>query len=915
MVTQKRKFLSIRERSLNQGDIRNVPQKILSRDERRQKSQAIDQFNRENIDAARELDKKFEENNYGGSVDNYIQQYNEIRRQNPDVAARLKFNPQTIKQEIDRRIKEVQQLDSDANSKRKKASKDDNRVRRKRFEAEQKAFSLAISELSKGKLLTINQIKDFANTQGLTAEQRARGQEKEVKLSQFNIEREKREQAKNLATTLLFAEEKLRGRQQIQKIKDILPSTNKLSSKDKSIIKNIRQIDLPKVPKKQQLSFLKVATQQTLTPEDKKQIETLVKTEGANLKKAQLNILKNAPKDVATGVFEVGKEIVTLGKDAVVGSFNFGRNLVKRKESGEKNPLANDISKLATGVITVSTFVAKNPKQAAAIVGAAAATGGGQFRDAFFKNPVKTTTKAALYLFPGTAVKGGAKTIKLLGGNIKTIKQATKFKKLQLQTRLLKTSKLSVKQTNKINRALLTASKSPAKRGDQIIRNSLRTILKERGITPAKGLSIDNLVKQIKGARDVLKVKKVLRLKTKKPFLKFEGDKVTRISAKALPTPKLKRARDTTKFLVVEGNKIKKITKKKFLEGQVKKVKVKKTKPKVIGTEKSFNLELSQKGVIKKRGVTFIDLNAIKRIESTKVVVRPVTRVSLRNSKKGSLLFNRQVQIQIQKTEKIVKSKKKIPKTKIKTEKRKLIKLKQIVNAARVVGYAALIKKINAVIKGLDRASSVKPSQKTPSKAKAPAKAKTPAKAKAPAIAKRPAFKQSPRFKTPQKKILKLKTIKPLKKIKITKKPKVFKIKPLDLKFNSKLPSDSRLKYDLRYKEKGKIKRLKLGLPLNKAIKKGFGAVDRTTQASAQLIITGITKIKDIPSTKVASLKNKFRIKKSKDNKVLLFVEKTKNRIDTQGEKKGLKLSKLLKKKSKPKKKLVKKKTISKKKK
>ena len=46
------------------------------------------------------------------------------------------------------------------------------------------------------------------------------------------------------------------------------------------------------------------------------------------VKKFQL--LKDAPKNIALGVFEFGKEIVTLGKDAVVGSFNFGKNLRKR---------------------------------------------------------------------------------------------------------------------------------------------------------------------------------------------------------------------------------------------------------------------------------------------------------------------------------------------------------------------------------------------------------------------------------------------------------------------------------------------------------------------------------------------------------------------------------------------------------
>ena len=48
----------------------------------------------------------------------------------------------------------------------------------------------------------------------------------------------------------------------------------------------------------------------------------------------------------------------------------------------------------------------------------------------------------------------------------------------------------------------------------------------------------------------------------------------------------------------------------------------------------------------------------------------------------------------------------------------------------------------------------------------------------------------------------------------------------------------------------------------NKAIRKGFGGVDTTLQRSAELFITGITKIKDIPSQ--TKLLKKFRIKKGK---------------------------------------------------
>lgn len=130
------------------------------------------------------------------------------------------------------------------------------------------------------------------------------------------------------------------------------------------------------------------------------------------------------------------------------------------------------------------------------------------------------------------------------------------------------------------------------------------------------------------------------------------------------------------------------------------------------------------------------------------------------------------------------------------------------------------------------------------------------------------------------------------------------------LTFDTPLPRGTRLRFDIKFRERRNAakpfdpktnpvitKIRKLGLPLNKAIKKGFGGIDMTTQASAQLIISGITKAKDIE--KPSSLIKKFRISKGKT--ALKFVERSRNRIDTQGEKRGLLLSKVLKRKTRKK--------------
>jgi hypothetical protein len=117
--------------------------------------------------------------------------------------------------------------------------------------------------------------------------------------------------------------------------------------------------------------------------------------------------------------------------------------------------------------------------------------------------------------------------------------------------------------------------------------------------------------------------------------------------------------------------------------------------------------------------------------------------------------------------------------------------------------------------------------------------------------------------------------------------------------FNTKLPVGQRLSFTILYKEKGKIKEIKTNLPLNRATKRAGNLIDKTTSRSMQLKINGVTKLKDI--VRPTTLLKKFTPKKSRDNKVLSLVEKSKFAIDTLGEKKGLSVSKSLKRSKKSK--------------
>lgn len=341
------------------------------------------------------------------------------------------------------------------------------------------------------------------------------------------------------------------------------------------------------------------------------------------------------------------------------------------------------------------------------------------------------------------------------------------------------------------------------------------------------------------------------------------------------------------------------------------------------------SLTKSQKPVVK---VKFSKRTSIEKLApqsfqknlEKSIVNNPVFKT---NTKRISIL--KQQRREFQSFAKQVKDKK--LKTKIDTELKNINKLEQRLNNALRLAVAAII--LNRV------ASFIKSQTKTKLDLKPITKIDLALKQKLTPIQKLKELvkeinqdlgvvevikptKPKPKKGVSPKKVTKLPTTKaaklrPIKKKKITPK-KPIKEKPpkkpvkIKLDFDTKLPSGTRLKFNIKFRERRNasipfnrftnpvvVKTRELGLPLNKAIKKGFGAIDKTTQASAQLFISGITKVKDIE--KPTALLKKFGISKSKV--ALRFVEKNKNRIDTSGEKRGLLLSKLLKKKTKPKKK------------
>lgn len=137
------------------------------------------------------------------------------------------------------------------------------------------------------------------------------------------------------------------------------------------------------------------------------------------------------------------------------------------------------------------------------------------------------------------------------------------------------------------------------------------------------------------------------------------------------------------------------------------------------------------------------------------------------------------------------------------------------------------------------------------------------------------------------------KPIKPIKKPKspkvprVPKKPPVLRIPKIRIKTKGLQTKGIRQAYIIKIKEGNKIvAQSTTGLPKNRATNLMRRRLDNSPQASGELVPKGKTTIVDV---KTQVLAKKFRVKKSKKTKVLRNVEKRKYRLDTKGEKKGLK--------------------------
>lgn len=189
------------------------------------------------------------------------------------------------------------------------------------------------------------------------------------------------------------------------KKREIIGTTSGNFGKTVSTLKSKKTKDLAELIKISPSEAIakKVLNGESLTPAQQNKFIKYSESKAKDLTRAQLSILKNIPKNVGLGVWEVGKETVVFSYSVLKGAYNLGY-----KAGYNPKKFANDTKTLfvkgSLALGKVSGYVIKNPKKSAAIVGVAVSMGLKSSVNSFAKNPVKSLTKALTYIYGGRAL-------------------------------------------------------------------------------------------------------------------------------------------------------------------------------------------------------------------------------------------------------------------------------------------------------------------------------------------------------------------------------------------------------------------------------------------------------------------------------------------------------------------------------
>jgi RNA polymerase-associated protein CTR9/transcription factor SPN1 len=118
---------------------------------------------------AQELEQNLIKSNYGGSVQEYNKFYINLQRTNPNLARKLKYNPNTISKEINNRITNIEERIKQSQEEKQKAKDSKNRGDYAYYNRELQGLQEGLKELKKGNILNTKDIGRYATSLGKSA--------------------------------------------------------------------------------------------------------------------------------------------------------------------------------------------------------------------------------------------------------------------------------------------------------------------------------------------------------------------------------------------------------------------------------------------------------------------------------------------------------------------------------------------------------------------------------------------------------------------------------------------------------------------------------------------------------------------------------------------------------------------------
>jgi len=221
---------------------------------------------------ASEVKKDLQKKNFGGSLNEFNKFYSNLKKTNPQLAQRIQ-KPSDVKKDLDNRIKQIDSAIKRAQERLEDARKDERRAkdrdderREDRAEAEQDRYRTEKRELEKfkkrlqkGEILSVSEIRNFANDKGRAEERQERAKakakrraeeqrEKVIAKAKEGLKKQLGKDAKYLDEGITFTEADKKGVDLLsvieanRKLKEIEKSpTNKIVDVANSKIKDLSQ--------------------------------------------------------------------------------------------------------------------------------------------------------------------------------------------------------------------------------------------------------------------------------------------------------------------------------------------------------------------------------------------------------------------------------------------------------------------------------------------------------------------------------------------------------------------------------------------------------------------------------------------------------------------------------------------------